>query len=191
MAFTTRLSLLSRIGKGDEIGWQDFYRTYRPLILLRGGDLGLNDSEKEDLIQTVTISVCNDGKLTYDRSKGRFQTFLRTIIGRRAVDILRKRNNAEVNVEDEFLQSLPDPDDSELNRKWEAEWHKHILTQSVAELRTRIEAITFQAFELYVLKGWKPAKVADFLDMSVNSVYVAKNRAAEQLRKIIKEQENL
>ena len=57
MAFTTRLSLLARIGKGDEVSWRDFYRTYRPLILLRGGDHFLTETEKEELIQEVLLSV--------------------------------------------------------------------------------------------------------------------------------------
>ena len=36
MAFTTRLSLIARISDGNEISWQDFHDTYKPLIYLRG-----------------------------------------------------------------------------------------------------------------------------------------------------------
>lgn len=192
MAFTTRLSLLSRIGKGDDIGWYDFYRTYRPLILLRGSDHSLTESEKEELVQEVLLSVFKGSKrFHYDSSKGRFRSFLRTIIDRRVVDILRLRRNAVIDNSQEILDRLPDTEDSELDKKWDAEWKQLSLTQAVAELRCRIEPVTYQAFELYVLKEWAPAKVAAFLDLHVGSVYVAKNRAVEHLREILNEQENL
>ena len=52
MAFTTKGSLLAAVKKGDEISWQQFYDMYKPLILLKGGDLRLNQTEKEE---TCTI----------------------------------------------------------------------------------------------------------------------------------------
>jgi RNA polymerase sigma-70 factor (ECF subfamily) len=192
MAFTTRLSLLSKIKKGDEIGWYDFYRTYRPLILLRGGDHFLTQEEKEELVQDVLLSIFkNNSKFVYNPEKGKFRSFIRTIIDRRSFDILRKRKNIIVDTDQKFLESLPDINKSDIEKKWEGEWRKHIITQSIAELRMRLEPVTFQAFELYTLNEWAPAKVADFLDLSINSVYVAKNRAIKQLRTIIKEQEAL
>ena len=30
--YTTRTTLLQKISSGDEIGWEEFFRTYRPLI---------------------------------------------------------------------------------------------------------------------------------------------------------------
>lgn len=192
MAFTTRLSLLSKIGKGDEVGWYDFYKTYRPLIILRGGDRLLTAEEKEELVQDVLLSIFKgSGTFAYNPCKGRFRSFLKTVIDRRSIDILRKRRNVVIDSDQEFLESLPDHNDSDLEKRWDSEWRKHTLTQAVAELRKRLEPVTFQAFELYVMKDWAPAKVADFLELSVNSVYVAKNRAVEQLRRIIKEQEDL
>ena len=55
MAFTTRGSLLSAVRRGDEVGWQEFYDMYKPLILLRGSDLRLSQTEKEDLVQLVML----------------------------------------------------------------------------------------------------------------------------------------
>ena len=36
MAYTTKKSLLRKVREGDEIGWHEFYETYKPLILRRG-----------------------------------------------------------------------------------------------------------------------------------------------------------
>ena len=40
----------------------------------------------------------------------------------------------------------------------------------------QVQSNTFAAFEMYAVQGRPVKEVADFLNMSVNSVYVAKNR---------------
>ena len=81
MAFTTRKSLLSKIKQGDEISWEEFYASYRPLILLRAGDLGLTQTEKDDLVQIVMSEFFKGSRdFQYDRGKGRFRDYLKSII---------------------------------------------------------------------------------------------------------------
>jgi RNA polymerase sigma factor (sigma-70 family) len=192
MAFTTRRSLLSKIREGDEIGWNDFYQTYRPLIFLRGGDFNLSQSEKEELIQDTVLSVFKGQKtFNYDPARGKFRTYLRTIISHRAIDIKRKRKKNIANEEDINFDNMPESKRSLLDASWDAEWSRHVLKQSMEELKNRIESETYQAFELYIIEEWAPQRVADFLDMKVGSVYTAKNRATEKLRAIIKEQQEL
>ena len=65
---------------------------------------------------------------------------MRTIIDRRAVDILRKRNNTVADTSREMLDNLPDTGGSELDKKWNEEWRQHSLAQAVAELRNRIDS---------------------------------------------------
>ena len=85
MAFATNKSLLAKISVGDEIGWEEFYSNYAPLIWIRGGDLLLCKEEKQDLIQDVMLCMFTKaGKFKYDRDKGRFRDYMRTIIDRRA-----------------------------------------------------------------------------------------------------------
>jgi len=185
MAFTTRQSLLLRICKGDEISWDDFYNTYKPLILLRGGDFFLTQTEKEELVQHVTIAFFNTSTyFKYDSSKGRFRDYLKTIINHKAIDIKRKRRNNEISLEE---CSCDMHDNSNLDSRWDEEWQQYLLSQAIEELKNRIEPTTFQAFELYALQNEPPQKVAEYLDISVNSVYVYKKRALDEIRKIIQE----
>lgn len=57
MAFTTRKSLLAKVRAGDEVSWSDFYTAYKPLIYLCGNDCGLNNAEKEELVQQVMTEI--------------------------------------------------------------------------------------------------------------------------------------
>ena len=182
MGYTTKKSLLEAIQRGDEVSWAEFYETYRTLIILRGRDFHLTGSELEDLCQTVVIDFFKMGtKFKYDPSKGRFRDYLRRVISRNAIDILRKRKKTDP-LDDG--SDLPDPDTRSQN--WDSEWHLHILNQALAVLRTQIELVTYQAFELYALKNQPAEQVAAFLNIKVNMVYVAKSRAMQKLKPIIR-----
>ncbi len=187
MAYTTRKSLLEAIRTGDDISWQEFHDIYRPLICRRGLDYHLTKEECDELVQTVLLDLFQDTKtFRYDSSKGKFRTYLGLIISHNIIDIRRKRHQERQfqELEDNYPENNP-----ELEERWNTEWHEHVMGQALQDLREQIEAPTFQAFELYAIKGEKAEKVARFLDTSVNSVYVAKNRAVSKLREIVQKYE--
>ena len=80
-------------------------------------------------------------------------------------------------------------DDKGLTEIWEDERRKAILRQSMDRLRSgsRTDERTIRAFEMLFVHGMTPQAVADELEMSVQSVYVAKSRIAERLQKIVQE----
>ena len=185
MAYTTKKTLLQAIKDGCEVSWYEFYETYRPLILLRGSDYGLTSTEKDDLIQAVLLNIFHGSKtFHYNSNKGKFRDYMRTIISRRAVDIIRKRK--EHTVSSEILEQYPEKN-PELDKAWQQEWQAHVLSQALQVLRTKIEPQTFQAFELNVLEDMPAKEVAEFLKIKVNMVYVAKSRAVKSLREIMQE----
>ena len=185
MAFTTRKSLLAKIKEGDEISWDEFYSAYRPLILLRGHDFDLKPTEKEDLVQIVMSEIFKGSReFLYDRGKGRFRDYIKKIINNQIARILRRRNSQEV--------PLCDNDFSQINvleQAWSEEWRAHLMKMAMIELKNYVEPVTYQAFMLYGLHRKTSVEAAKFLDISVNAVYIAKNRCMELLKKIISDLE--
>lgn len=183
MAYTTKKSLLEAIRGGDEISWREFYETYRPLIVVRGRDYRLSSAEIDELVQSVMLRFFDRSRtFVYDRSKGKFRDYLGTIIYRCALNIIRSRRKNEVGYEELEL-----PDETGARERWLEEWRQHTLFQALALLKQQVGESTFQAFELYAVKGEPPARVARFLNVSVSAVYVAKHRAVIKLRKIVKQ----
>lgn len=183
MAYTTKKSLLEAIRSGDEISWHEFYETYRPLIVVRGRDYKLNIAEIDELVQSVMLRFFDRSKsFVYDRSKGKFRDYLGVMIYHCALNLIRQRRRNEVNCDDVEIAE-PEHD----NDRWQQEWQQHIMTQAMKELKLQLEDSTFQAFELYAVKGESPEKVAKFLKIPVGMVYVAKSRAVARLRKIVKQ----
>ena len=57
---------------------------------------------------------------------------------------------------------------------------------ALVELRERVQPETYAAFEMYALHERSVEEVAQFLNMSVSSIYTAKSRCISTLRDIIK-----
>lgn len=185
MAFTTRGSLLSAVRRGDEVGWDEFYTMYKPLILLRGGDRRLNQAEKEELVQLVMISFFNSAKtFRYDKSQGRFRDYFRRIIDNKAYDLMQQRQDGTISIEsEEFgIDDLP----AEAEDRWEDEWRELVFAQAFEELKLKCEATTLQSYDYFVRQNLSAKEVANLLDIKPNAVYQHKTRVEEMLREIIK-----
>ena len=203
MAFTTKKSLLAKVRRGDEISWGEFYTAYKPLIMLCGGDCNLTQDEKEELVQKVMYeifrndivgrydpdSVPENLVFSYDPAKGRFRHYLRKIIRYQAIKIFRQRRTHDsIDSEDSALNSIPSND--AWNATWDEEWYRHLLNMAMIELRSRVLPETFAAFEMYAVQNRPVQSVAEFLNLSVSSVYTAKSRCISILKEIIRELED-
>ena len=196
MAFTTRKSLLRRVRAGDEVSWKEFYAAYKPLILLCGNDCSLTSDEKEELVQQVMCEIFqkdvlkkydlekipDDIVFKYDPSRGRFRYYLKKIVRNQAIKIYHKRHDF-LSVEEGAGLDMPALD--AWNSIWEEEWKRHLLNMALVELKGQVQPETFVAFEMYALQNKEVQEVADFLNLSVSSVYTAKSRCIATLKKII------
>ena len=202
MAFTTRKSLLAKVRGGDEVSWDEFYYAYKPLILLCGNDCGLTSDEKEELVQKVMCEIFQkdiigkydpdnvppDIVFKYDPACGRFRHYLRKIVRYQAIRIFNQRkSHASIDSETSPAHILPSND--EWDAVWDEEWSKHILHMAMTELKNRVHPETFVAFEMYAMQNRKVDEVAEFLNMSLSSIYTAKSRCIATLKEIIKELE--
>ncbi len=198
MAFTTRKSLLAQLRAGGEVPWREFYATYKPLILLCGGDCGLNPDEKEELVQKVMSEIFqrdiigrydpdhvpDDVVFKHDPARGRFRHYLRKIIRYQALRIIAQRQNHLP-----LDESAAEPPDDSWDRTWDGEWKRHVLNMALTELKGRVRPETYSAFEMYALQDRPIKDVADFHNMSYAAIYTARSRCVALLREIVRELE--
>ena len=180
MTYTTRKSLLNGVHDGNEKAWLKFQEFYRPLMRLCGHDYNLTEEEIKDLQQEVLFEVFKtDVAGKYDRTKGRFRDYLRTIIHRKAFAILKQRQAFEDNDAywQEFQQSM--------EARWEEEWREFILENANDELKENVTEKNFMAYDLCVNKNLPPEKVAEILQINKNQVYIAKSRCLQMLKDIV------
>ena len=90
MSLTTNITLLEKITDGDEISWNKFYEIYSPLIRTSGEQWHLNESECDELVQDVMVNFFKRAKtFRYDRSRGSFRSYLRTIARNSTFSLLK------------------------------------------------------------------------------------------------------
>lgn len=188
MAYTTRMSLLSRVRRGDEVSWTEFYDTYKRLLYTVGRiEYKLDTGEIEELIQEVMLTFFGASKtFKYDKSKGKFRSYLKKIFYYKVQKLRAKKYKTSqriVSVEsDEFgIDNLPEPTDSNLDKIWDEEWQKHVMHQALHEVKDTIDPKTFQVFYHVAIEGQSPQEVADVFETNANNVYAIKKRVTEKL----------
>ncbi|EDM28273.1 probable extracytoplasmic function alternative sigma factor [Lentisphaera araneosa HTCC2155] len=184
MSFTTRHSLIAKVLKGDEISWEQFDQDYRPLIIMRGQDRGLSSKEIDDLIQDTLLSLFKSKeKFIFDKSRGKFRNYFKTIIDRRAFDIMRRRPPIGEDYQDHKDSLISSAND--LENRWESAWQEMVLNEAIEQVRVQVSEEAYQIFEMSVVKGFEAKYIAKTLSISVDAVYLAKHRTLKKVQQIV------
>ncbi len=189
----TRESLLSRLRSWDQQdSWREFFESYWRLIFDAARKAGLDEAAAQDVVQETVIAVARQMPgFRYDPRLGSFKAWLLQIARCRILDAMRRRyrqgevNRAQlddVEVEAE-LERAAREHGGDLERIWDAEWDAHVRSLALERLRRRVRPEQYQMFDLYVLKGWPVARVAQVLGVSRMQVYLSRHRLAPLLQR--------
>lgn len=185
-AFTTHTTTRLLDSLKDSIAgdtWRLFDARYRPILIAIGRKAGLSEADAEDASQQALAEFARDFRAgRYERGKGRLRSWLMGIARHRIIDVLRARKGVRG---DSALSDAPD--DATMTYAWETEQRRLILSEALKRLKseTRTSDRTIKAFELVAIRGMPPENVAAECGMTVDDVYVAKNRVTARLRAIV------
>jgi RNA polymerase sigma-70 factor (ECF subfamily) len=181
-ALDTSLSLLDRLGAGDQDAWRRMLLLYTPLLHGWLRPAGLQLTEIEDLIQNaLTIVLRKLPDYRHNGHRGAFRTWLRRIIDNVLRESLRSRPWRSAGSAG-LLAHLEDPA-SALNRHWDAEHDRHVLCGLLDQVRAEFSASTWEAFRRTTLEEQPVAQVAADLSLSANAVHIARSRFLARLRR--------
>ena len=179
--YTTRTTLLEKIAAGDEIGWEDFARTYSPLIQCIARWKNVPEDDIDDIRQQTLLSVFHGGKFAYRREEnGKFRTWLGTIIRNRIADYFRKTGReARVRAK---LREFNEPEAFEDD--YFEKYRDHLLELALEELKQQVSPEIYETFAL-CRQGRSDKDVAALLDVKPNTVTVRKRRCVEIMNAVI------
>lgn len=185
---TTTSFLMDLHNPQNEAAWRRFYARYTPMLLSYARRVGLSDADAQDVVaDTLATFIQAYWAGRYRRDKGRLKSWLGGIARNKALKRLTRRTHASLSAGDPGDDSRPlepaAPDDRD--EAFEREWQLERLNQALEILRLESDPNTYQAFDLYALKDWPVAKVASFLDMTTNAVFICKHRCLKRLRRIV------
>ena len=182
----TRKSLLLRAQTGEEPAWKDLTDLYRPLIVGWLKRQGVATRDIDDLSQDILLSVVKYLP-TFEHSgrPGAFRSWLRTIVCSRTIDYWRAMEAVTqasgASDATAALRQIEDPR-SDLNRRWDEEHDRYVLSCLLDLVAEEFEPATLQAFRRLTLDGVSGAEAAEELGLTVPAVYMAKSRVLKRIR---------
>jgi RNA polymerase sigma-70 factor, ECF subfamily len=184
----TTTKLLDELRESDGRVWSSFDERYRPIVRGVAMRMGLRPEDAADVAQQTLMDFFQGYRAgRYERGKGRLRTWVMTIARRRATDVLRETyRRGPIQGESSAMEL---PDDVTVAQAWEAEEHRLVCEKALELLHTetRAEERTLRVFELLVLQQVPPGAVAEQVGMSIDQVYVIKNRTLKRLRELTKQ----
>lgn len=182
---TTRASLLMRIkDPANATAWRDFDAIYRPMLHRFATLRGLDDSTAEDVVQHCMASVHQHIRsFEYDPSRGRFKSWLRTMVNNRIRNLHRDRHEDEAKTQD-FRRSQdrePSPEEA-----FDKLWMEEHLRHAMEELHKEVGDSTYAAFTAYAIDGKPVEDVCKQYEMTANQLYKIKWRLTQRLSEMLK-----
>lgn len=174
----------------NDRAWRRFYRRYTPMLLSYAKRVGLTDADAQDVVaETLTTFVEAYRAGRYDRNRARLKSWLGGIAQKKIYKFHARRKpvSLDVPVGEDSARSLDPQAPYEPDEAFEREWQLERLNEALDRLRTESDPDTYQAFDLYALKSWPVAKVATFLNVTRNAVYISKTRCVQKLQRIVRQ----
>jgi RNA polymerase sigma-70 factor (ECF subfamily) len=165
--------------RSDTEAWRTFDALYRPMLERFARARGLSADDAEDIAQQCLTAVADKiTEFSYELAKGRFKSWLRTLVNNRVRNLLRDRHEEQARPADfQSVQQRETAPDAAFDQIWMEEHLWHCLR----ELRAEVDETTYLAFQHYVIEQWPVERVATTLGLSSNNVYTIKWRLTERI----------
>ena len=180
----TSASLLDRLaGTPTQADWRRLHDLYRPLLDGWAVRAGVPHADVDDLVQEVLMAVVRQVGGFERRGDGAFRGWLRTILGRRITDHLRRQAVRPVATGDlaSRLDELADPA-GDLSRLWDREHDTHVARQALRMVEPDFAPATWRAFRRQVIDGLSAGAAAAESGITLNAALLAKSRVLKRLR---------
>ncbi|HRX86678.1 MAG TPA: sigma-70 family RNA polymerase sigma factor [Phycisphaerae bacterium] len=173
----TRPSLLAKLGAEapSQSAWREFFERYAPAVYRVARFRGLAGEDCDDIVQQVMLSMATHlSRFEYDRDRGRFRNWIRTVTENKIRELRRRRKLPEVDLEPEHEPAV--------DRVWQQEWHLQDLLWCLDQVALEVSPRRMATFKLYSLNGLPAAEVARQMSTSVGYVYVTRHLVLNLVR---------
>lgn len=177
----TRTSLLMRVkDPHNAAAWGEFHELYAPLLYAYARARGINHADAEEIRAACFETLVRQlPTFEYERSRGGFKSWLRTLVQRRVADFHRARRepSADNSLLDQVADQSPPPDE-----QWERAWRQRHLQYCMEKAATAVSQDAYSAFRMLVDERKTVPEVCQHLGWSANQVYKAKSRVLTAIR---------
>jgi RNA polymerase sigma factor (sigma-70 family) len=171
---STRHSLLNEVAANGE-RWDEFDRTYRPVMVAMARQVGLDHHDAQDAVQEAFATLQHSlVSFRHNGHVGSFRRYLRRVVRSRALDWVRKtpRNGQEQSIDSVPEAALPATSErgsgnSEMAEREYAEAIDRAMAALTRQLSNRDRAV----LEHYYLREWPAPRVARAFHLTEANVH--------------------
>ena len=188
----TRSSLIQRLKatiNGES--WEEFFHTYWELIYNVARRAGLSEADAQDIVQETILKVHNSlDRFEYNRKRGTFKGWLRTVTRSRLNDFFKKQQrrpalNQPLEEAAGELQNLEDPEGPEIEKIWDEEWNRNLIQAALSRTKKLSSPKQFQIFKCHYIDEWTVRETCRTLGVNAAQVYMAKQRVGKIFREAV------
>lgn len=188
----TQYSLLMRLKASEDecsrdADWQAFVSSYEPFIYRYARRKGLQDTDANDLVQKVMVSVAksisNWQPANESNGKPRFRNWLFTIARNHLLNALKVRStNRGVGgtTQLQLLAQSIDPRAEE--HQMDEDYRREAFLWAATRVRKQVKSLTWLAFWKTAVEGLDCQQVSLELETTVGNVYASRSRVLSRLK---------
>ena len=164
----------------DQDAWNEFDAIYRPILARYARARGLKHDRVEDVVQHCMVAIQGHvAGFEYDPDKGRFKSWLRTLVNNRVRDLLRRKPDHQADTGHlEIGQQREESPEEAFDKIWMDEH----LSVCLRQVKSEVEPQTYEAFRRYVIRQEPIERVAEALQLTENNMYKIKWRVTQKLQ---------
>lgn len=184
---TTRSSVLRAVANtGDEAAWARFFDLYAGFVFAVARSKGLSAEDADDVVQSVFTDLARKlPDFQYDRTKGKFRSYLLELVNWRIIDKLKsgKRDAENIATYSQEARSgtLSGRDGSSVEREWQAA----ALNEALRRLQTEVKPDHFAAFVESTVEGLDTETVMNLHGLTRDNLYQIRTRLTAKLKPIL------
>jgi RNA polymerase sigma-70 factor (ECF subfamily) len=162
----------------DAAAQERFVADYGPSILQWCRTLCPQPADADDLYQTVWCKLLEQMRtFRYDPGRGRFRGWLRTVARNTWINMVKSIKPIAFGGPRTIDETC-----SDWEKMIDEFWDRELFMEAVRRVRPRLNAGTWEAFELNAFEGRAAAEVAQLTGKSVASIHVLKGRVTRMLQ---------
>ena len=181
---STRSSVLRAVADTqNEAAWRRFFDLYAGFIYSIARSKGMGDTDADDIVQVVFADLVRTlPTFKYDRTKGKFRSYLSGLVHWRVMDRLKAgKRDADIKAafceEANTVASSPGDDDFE-----QREWQAAALEEALRRIKPDVRPEHYAAFVASAVEGQDTESVMRLYGLTSDNLYQIRKRLTERLR---------
>ena len=183
---TTRSSVLAAVkDTGDTAAWARFFDLYAGFVFAIARSKGLASEDADDIVQGVFSELARKmPTFEYDRTKGKFRSYLLGLINWRILDKLKAdKRESELNAAycEEEKSAAPVTEAAFIDQ----EWQNAAFDEALRRLQEEVRPDHFAAFVESTVEGLDTETVMRLHGMSRDNIYQIRARFTSKLKALV------